>query len=175
MKSISYIDGANLYAAHKNLQRDFDFNKFATAAATLLPRVRPIRQMYFALLRPDQDIDPVRPLLDYLAYNGFQVVEKYMREYTDGQNQSRYRGNVIPDMAVSMVEMSSVVDHITLFSGDGDLLSAVQAVQRKAVQVTVVSPLSMTSDELRRQADQFVDIKDLDVFKPSVPVVGKVK
>jgi uncharacterized LabA/DUF88 family protein len=63
------------------------------------------------------------------------------------------------------MEMAETIDHIVLFSGDGDFRSLVEAVQRKGRKVTVVSTLSsqppMIADELRRQADHFVDLAQM--------------
>jgi uncharacterized LabA/DUF88 family protein len=52
-----------------------------------------------------------------------------------------------------------------LFSGDGDFRALVEALQRSGVRVTVISTIAvqppMIADELRRQADVFTDLKDL--------------
>jgi uncharacterized LabA/DUF88 family protein len=54
---------------------------------------------------------------------------------------------------------------MVLFSGDGDFRSLVEAVQRSGVRVTVVSKIScqppMIADDLRRQADVFTDLVEL--------------
>jgi uncharacterized LabA/DUF88 family protein len=69
------------------------------------------------------------------------------------------------ELAVDVMEMGGHVDHIVLFSGDGDFRRLVEAVQKKGVRVTVVSSIKtqppMVADELRRQADIFVDLGDL--------------
>ncbi len=157
-----FIDGANLYSASKNLGFDIDYKK-------LLDEFRKrgvlIRAYYYTALVEDQEYSPIRPLVDWLDYNGFSLVTKSAREYTDAQGRRRFRGDMDIEIAVDMMEMAPHLDHIVLFSGDGDFRRLVQAVQQRGVRVTVVSTMKsqppMTSDDLRRQADAFVDLADL--------------
>jgi uncharacterized LabA/DUF88 family protein len=69
------------------------------------------------------------------------------------------------EIAVDMMEMSAHADHMVLFSGDGDFRVLLEAVQRRGSRVTVVSTVKsqppMASDDLRRQADSFIDLADL--------------
>jgi uncharacterized LabA/DUF88 family protein len=157
-----FIDGANLHAAAKNLGFDIDFKR-------LLEEFRKrgllIRAYYYTTLVEDQDYSPIRPLVDWLDYNGFTLVTKPAKEYTDRDGRKRYRGDMDIELAVDMLELASRADHMVLFSGDSDFAHLVAAVQRKGVRVTVVSTLKsqppMASDDLRRQADAFVDLADL--------------
>jgi uncharacterized LabA/DUF88 family protein len=157
-----FIDGANLYAAARALNFDTDFKK-------LLDEFRKrgvlIRAYYYTALAEDQEYTPVRPLVDWLDYNGFAVVTKPAREFVDASGRKRFRGDVSVEIAVDMLEMAGAADHMVLFSGDGDFRRLVEAVQRKGARVTVVSTVrsqpAMASDELRRQADAFVDLADL--------------
>ncbi|HLZ77106.1 NYN domain-containing protein [Phenylobacterium sp.] len=157
-----FIDGANLHAAAKNLGFDIDFKR-------LLEEFRKrgllIRAYYYTTLVEDQDYSPIRPLVDWLDYNGFTLVTKPAKEYTDRDGRKRYRGDMDIELAVDMLELAPKADHMVLFSGDSDFASLVAAVQRKGVRVTVVSTLKsqppMASDDLRRQADAFVDLADL--------------
>ena len=157
-----FIDGANLYSAAKGLGFDIDYRK-------LLEEFRQrgvlVRAYYYTALVEDQEYSPIRPLVDWLDYNGFRLVTKPAREYTDAQGRKRWRGDMDVEIAVDMLEMAAHADHLVLFSGDGDFRAAVEAVQRKGCRVTVVSTLKsqppMVSDELRRQADSFVDLADL--------------
>ena len=157
-----FIDGANLHAAAKNLGFDIDFKR-------LLEEFRKrgllIRAYYYTTLVEDQDYSPIRPLVDWLDYNGFTLVTKPAREYTDRDGRKRYRGDMDIELAVDMLELAAKADHMVLFSGDSDFAHLVAAVQRKGVRVTVVSTLKsqppMASDDLRRQADAFVDLADL--------------
>ena len=157
-----FIDGANLYSAAKGLGFDIDYKKLLAEFRT---RGVLIRAYYYTALVEDQDYSPIRPLVDWLDYNGYALVTKTAREYTDSQGRKRWRGDMDIEIAVDMLELASHIDHVVLFSGDGDFRRLVEAVQQKGVRVTVVSTLKsqppMASDDLRRQADNFVDLADL--------------
>ena len=161
-KIVLFIDGANLYSSAKGLGFDIDYKKLLEEF-----RKRGIltRAYYYTALVEDQEYSPIRPLVDWLDYNGYSLVTKTAREYTDSQGRKRWRGDMDIEIAVDMMEMAPHVDHIVLFSGDGDFRRLVQAVQQKGVRVTVVSTMKsqppMASDDLRRQADSFVDLADL--------------
>ncbi|MGA0606950.1 NYN domain-containing protein [Phenylobacterium sp. VNQ135] len=157
-----FIDGANLYSAAKSLGFDIDYRK-------LLEEFRKrsvlVRAYYYTALVENEEYSPIRPLVDWLDYNGYRLVTKAAREYTDSQGRRRWRGDMDVEIAVDMLEMAGHADHVVLFSGDGDFRALVEAVQRKGCRVTVVSTVKsqppMVSDELRRQADTFVDLADL--------------
>jgi uncharacterized LabA/DUF88 family protein len=158
-----FIDGANLYSASKSLNFDIDYRK-------LLDEFRKrgvlMRAYYYTAIVEDQEYSPIRPLVDWLDYNGFAVVTKSVRRYTEpGNGATRIKGDMDIEIAVDMMELCDKVDHMVLFSGDGDFRSLVEAVQRKGVRVSVVSTVStqpaMVADELRRQADEFVDLVTL--------------
>jgi len=157
-----FIDGANLYSAAKAIGFDIDYKK-------LLDEFRKrgllIRAYYYTALVENEDYSPIRPLVDWLDYNGFTMVTKTAREFTDREGRKRWRGDMDMEIAVDMMELASRCDHMVLFSGDGDFRPLVAAVQRQGVRVTVVSTVKsqppMASDDLRRQADSFVDLTDL--------------
>ncbi len=158
-----FIDGANLYSAAKGLNFDIDYKK-------LLDEFRKrgvlVRAYYYTGIVEDQEYSPIRPLVDWLDYNGFTMVTKPVRRWVDAATgQTRTKGNMDIEIAVDMLEMSAHLDHVVLFSGDGDFRRLVEAVQRRGVRVTVVSTTRsqppMAADELRRQADVFVDLSDL--------------
>ena len=157
-----FIDGANLYSASKSLGFDIDYKK-------LLDEFRKrgvlTRAYYYTALVEDQDYSPIRPLVDWLDYNGYSLVTKTAREYTDSQGRKRWRGDMDIEIACDMLEIADRTDHVVLFSGDGDFRRLIEAMQRKGVRVTVVSTVKsqppMASDDLRRQADSFVDLADL--------------
>ncbi|MDR3510918.1 MAG: NYN domain-containing protein [Caulobacteraceae bacterium] len=160
-----FIDGANLYSAAKGLGFDIDYKKLLAEFRT---RGVLVRAYYYTALVEDQDYSPIRPLVDWLDYNGYSLVTKTAREYTDSQGRKRWRGDMDIEIAVDMLELASHIDHVVLFSGDGDFRRLVEAVQQKGVRVTVVSTLKsqppMASDDLRRQADNFVDLADLSAI-----------
>jgi uncharacterized LabA/DUF88 family protein len=129
---------------------------------------RLIRAFYYTALIEDQDYTPIRPLVDWLDYNGYTMVTKPAKEFTDSQGRRKVKGNIDIELAIDMMEIAGKVDHVILFSGDGDFRRLVDAVQRQGVRVTVISTIStqppMIADELRRQADQFIDLVDISEF-----------
>lgn len=154
-----FIDGSNLYAAAKSLDFDIDYKSLLKWAST---RGRLVRTFYYTALIDDQEYSPIRPLVDWLDYNGYSMVTKPTKEFTDAQGRKKIKGNMDIELAIDMMEMADRVDHIILFSGDGDFRRLVEAVQRKGVRVTVVSSIKtsppMVADDLRRQADHFLDL-----------------
>jgi uncharacterized LabA/DUF88 family protein len=157
-----FIDGANLYSAARSLDFDIDYRRLREHFAS---QARVIRAMYYTALIEDQEYSPIRPLVDWLDYNGFTMVTKPTKEFTDAAGRRKIKGNMDIELAVDLMEMAPNLDHIVLFSGDGDFRRLVEAVQRKGTRVTVVSTVEssppMVADELRRQADNFIDLRDL--------------
>ncbi len=157
-----FIDGANLYAAAKNLGFDVDYRRLLQWMSS---QSRLVRAFYYTALVEDQEYSPIRPLIDWLDYNGYTMVTKPAKEFTDATGRRKIKGNMDIELAIDMMELADHVDHIVLFSGDGDFRRLVESVQRKGVRVTVVSTMRsqppMVADELRRQADSFVDLMDL--------------
>lgn len=160
-----FIDGANLYAAARSLGFDIDYRKLLDHFAEA-ERGRLIRAFYYTALLEDQEYSPIRPLVDWLDYNGFTMVTKPVKEFTDASGRRKIKGNMDIELAIDLMEMSPHLDHAILFSGDGDFRRLVEAVQRKGVRVTVVSTVRtqppMIADELRRQADSFIELYDLE-------------
>ena len=157
-----FIDGSNLYAAAKTLGFDIDYKKLR---AEFAQRGKLVRAFYYTALVEDQEYSPIRPLVDWLDYNGFTMVTKPAKEYTDQTGRRKVKGNMDLELAVDAMELAPTVDHIVLFSGDGDFRVLVEAVQRRGVRVSVVSTIRsqppMIADDLRRQADNFIDLEDL--------------
>ena len=154
-----FIDGANLYATAKTLGFDIDYKRLLKefqSRGTLL------RAFYYTAIIEDQEYSSIRPLIDWLDYNGYTVVTKATKEFIDASGRRKVKGNMDIELAVDAMELAEHVDQIVLFSGDGDFRSLVEAVQRRGVRVTVVSTISsqppMIADELRRQADHFIDL-----------------
>lgn len=154
-----FIDGANLYAAARALEFDIDYRKLLQWSAT---QGRLVRAFYYTALIENEEYSPIRPLVDWLDYNGYTMVTKPTKEFVDAQGRRKIKGNMDIELAIDMMEMADHVDHIMLFSGDGDFRRLIEAVQRKGVRVTVVSTIKssppMVADELRRQADHFLDL-----------------
>ena len=158
----AFIDGANLYQAARALGFDIDYKRLLQ---TLAADCRFVRAYYYTALLDEQEYSPIRPLVDWLDYNGYTMVTKPLKEFTQSTGRRRFKGNMDVEIAVDVMEMTPHVDHIVLISGDGDFRCLVEAVQRRGVRVTVASTIRtqppMVADELRRQADFFLDLADL--------------
>jgi uncharacterized LabA/DUF88 family protein len=157
-----FIDGANLYATAKSLGFDIDYKRLLREFQS---KGRLMRAFYYTALIEDQEYSSIRPLIDWLDYNGYAVVTKPTKEFVDSLGRRKVKGNMDIELAVDAMEMAEHLDHIVLFSGDGDFRSLVEAVQRKGVRVSVISTITtqppMIADELRRQADEFIDLVHL--------------
>jgi uncharacterized LabA/DUF88 family protein len=164
-KTALFIDGANLYKAAKALGFDMDYKSLlakSRAAAKL------VRAYYYTAIQEDRDQDysPLRPLVDWLDYNGYTMVTKMTREFTDSQGRRRFKGSTDIELVVDVMTLAPKLDHVVIFTGNGDFKRLIEAVQAQGVRVTVVSTVKsqppMASDELRRQADRFIDLAELE-------------
>lgn len=158
-----FIDGSNLYAAARSLGFDIDYKRLLELFSS---KGHLVRAFYYTAMVEDQEYSPIRPLVDWLDYNGYTMVTKPTKEFTDAAGRRKIKGNMDIELAIDMMEMAEHLDHIVLFSGDGDFRRLVEAVQRKGVRVTVCSTVRsqppMVADELRRQADTFLELLDLE-------------
>lgn len=157
-----FIDGANLHASVRAVGFDIDFRRLLRV---FRENSRLIRATYFAAIEDEGDHQRVRPLVDWLSYNGFAIVTKRLRVYTDDAGGRRVRGDIGVELTVVALGLAQHLDHIVIFSGDGDLRYLAAALQQMGKRVSVVSTLGThpvtVADELRRQADQFVDLSEL--------------
>jgi uncharacterized LabA/DUF88 family protein len=157
-----FIDGSNLYAAAKALGFDIDYKLLRQEFER---RGKLLRAFYYTALLENDDYSPIRPLVDWLHYNGFCMVTKPAKEYTDSQGRRKVKGNMDIELAVDAMELAPRLDHVVLFSGDGDFKPLVESLQRQGVRVSVVSTIRsqppMIADELRRQADNFIELDAL--------------
>src|SRR6202045_2991796 len=157
-----FIDGANLYATAKTLGFDIDYKRLLTDFQN---RGTLVRAFYYTAIIEDQEYSSIRPLVDWLDYNGYTVVTKATKEFIDASGRRKVKGSMDIELAVDAMELAGQIDQMMLFSGNGDFRSLVAAVQRRGVRVTVVSTIAtqppMVADELRRQADIFQDIVEL--------------
>lgn len=167
-KMAMFIDGSNLYAASRALDFDIDYSRLLAWASK---QGRLVRAFYYTALMDEQDYSPIRPLVDWLDYNGYTMVTKPTKEFVDSSGRRKIKGNMDIELAIDVMEMAEKVDHIIIFSGDGDFRRLIEAVQRKGVRVSVVSTIQstppMVADELRRQADNFIDLQSL------IPAIGR--
>jgi uncharacterized LabA/DUF88 family protein len=161
-KTALFIDGVNMHFTARALGFDLDFRRLLRETQ-LFGQVT--RAFYYTVVNEDRENISIRPLLDWLAYNGYTVVTKATKEFVDQTGRRRTNASMDVELAVDAMEMAEHIDHVVLFSGNGDFSALIEALQRRGVRVTVVSTMSthppMVADELRRQADLFVDLVDL--------------
>jgi uncharacterized LabA/DUF88 family protein len=157
-----FIDGPNLYATAKTLGIDIDFKR---VLQEFQGRGTLVRAFYYTAVAEDSEYVSIRPLIDWLGYNGYTVVAKTTKEFVDVSGHRKVKGNIDVELAVDALELAQHIDEIVLFSGDGSFASLVAALQRRGVRVNVVSSIAssppMIASDLRRQADRFLDLKDL--------------
>src|SRR6187399_223521 len=158
-----FIDGANLYSAARSLGFDIDYRRLLKV---FREKGRLVRAYYYTALVEDQEYSPIRPLIDWLDYNGYTMVTKPTKEFTDALGRRKIKGNMDIELTVDAMRLVENLDHVVLFTGDGDFRALVGALQMRGRRVSVVSTLQtqppMVADELRRQADQFIDLADLE-------------
>ncbi len=141
------IDGANLYATSKALAFDIDYKRLLTL---FRQKAQLVRALYYTAIAEEQEYSSIRPLIDWLDYNGYTMVTKPTKEFTDTLGRRRVKGNMDIELAVDAMRLSSVLDHIVLFSGDGDFRSLVAALQQNGKRVSVVSTLQTQPPDGRR-------------------------
>jgi uncharacterized LabA/DUF88 family protein len=160
-KTALFIDGTNLHYTAKALGFDIDFKRLIEEFEK---RGSILRSYYYTTISEGTE-SAVRPLVDWLDYNGFTVRAKPAKEFDDGDGRRKIKRNIGVELAVDVLEIAKHLDQLVLFSGDGDFRSLVEAVQRRRTHVTVVSSVRtrppMVADELRRQADAFLELDDL--------------
>ncbi|MXV44083.1 NYN domain-containing protein [Saccharibacter sp. 17.LH.SD] len=157
-----FINGASLHHAARNLGFEVDF----LALRALFEQHSSFqRAFYYAAMPETEDYSPLRPLTDWLAYNGYHLVTKTAREFTSHSGQRRVKGNMNVELAVDLIEQGPRLDHAVIISGDSDLRRAVEAIQTRGTRVTVISSVKTTppmiGDDLRRQTDHFVELSDI--------------
>ena len=159
---VLFIDGPNLFTAAKTLGFDIDYRRLLEEFQS---RGTLVGAFYYTTIFEDQEYTSIRPLIDWLDYNGYTVVTKPAKEFDDGDGRRKIKRNMHVELVVDAMELADHVDQMVLLSGDGDFRPLVEAVQRRGVRVTVVSTISnhspMIADELRRQADVFTDLVEL--------------
>ena len=158
-----FVDGANLYATAKALGFDIDYKRLLALFRT---KGQLVRALYYTALAEDQEYSSISPLVDWLDYNGYMMVTKPTKEFTDSFGRRKIKGNMDIELTVDAMRLVEHLDHVVLFTGDGDFRALVAALQQRGRRVSVVSTLQtqppMVADELRRQADQFIDLADLE-------------
>src|SRR5690554_7236023 len=138
-KIVLFIDGANLYATSKAIGIDIDYRRLL---AEFKAKAYLLRANYYTALVEDQEYSSIRPLIDWLDYNGFTVVTKPAKEFTDSAGRRKIKGNMDIELTVDALELAPQVDHYVIFSGDGDFRTLVDALQRKGRKVSIVSTMA---------------------------------
>lgn len=164
-ETVVLIDGANFWSTCKNLGFDIDYKALLEL---LRKHFNIIRVSYYtATLTDSENVTKIRPILDWLSYNGYKVVEKpakVIRDRETGQI-TKIKGNMDIEIAIDALDAAEYAKVIILFTGDGDFTELVRALQRKGVRVIVVSSMKTTAimiaDDLRRQADFFVEVSTM--------------
>src|SRR5512141_3256162 len=134
-----FIDGANLYATAKTLGFDIDYKRLLKefqSLGTLL------RAFYYTAIIEDQEYSSIRPLIDWLDYNGYTVVTKATKEFIDASGRRTVKGNMDIELAHDALQLGQRVALLLLFCCGGEFRAVVQAVHRRGVRVTVVSTIS---------------------------------
>jgi len=97
-----------------------------------------------------------------LDYNGYVVIQKPTKNFINAETGiTKIKGDMDVEMVVDMLKLAGKIDHIILYTGDGDFVPAVHAVQSCGVFVTVVSAMTVAADELRRAADEYIDLAEM--------------
>lgn len=156
------IDGHHLHVASRALDFEIDFKLLRDEFSR---RGKLMSMAYFCTVQEVDDYCPQRPRLDWLSYNGYRTNTKLMKEYVDASGKKRTKGSMCVEIAISALEGAGSSDHTILFLGDGDYCPLVGAMQRRNTRVTIIStlksPVPMVSDDLRRQADSFIELNDI--------------
>jgi len=171
-----FIDGPNFHATARALGFEVDYRRLL---AEFDKGCKLVRALYYTTIFDDQEYSSVRPLVDWLDYNGYAVVTKAAKEYVDASGRRRTKNRPGVELAVDVLQLAGHLDDVVLFSGDGDFRPLVAAIQRRGVRVSVVSTIStappMIADELRRQADLFIDLIDLKASIERVPQSAAIR
>lgn len=160
--AVMLVDGSNIYATAKALGFQMNYKSVIDSWEGEV-----LKAFYFTALIEEQE-NFVKPLVDWLTYNGWTTITKAASEWMDPVTQKKkVKGNMDIEIATIAFEMAltGCVTDIVLFTGDGDFRFLVEALQRRfGIRITIVSSIRtrppMCADVLRRQADAFIDIAD---------------
>jgi uncharacterized LabA/DUF88 family protein len=175
-----FIDGADLDATCKALGFHVDFKKVLELFRST---TRLIRATYYALYSEQQEYSPVRPLVDWLGYNGYMTVSKSAKEISDNAGRHYVANSIAVELTIDAIQLAPSLDHVVLFSSSADYRSLLAALQKSGRRVTVISSRKAAersvSDELRRQCDQFIELDDLQdriaLELPPEPIVERTR
>lgn len=157
-----FIEGPALYAAARSIGLDIDYRRLL---GFFRQRSYLVRTLYYTPVSENEEFVTVRPLIDWLEYNGFYVVTKPVKVYVDVAGRRKTKGSLHVDMAVHALQLAENLDHLILASSAGGFSSLSAALQAKGKRVSVLSTLksgpAFVEDDLRRRADQFIELADI--------------
>lgn len=149
-----FFDGANHSKALSKSGVDMNFGP-------LLQNLRKTYDVesarYYSGISDEDEHRNIREFLKGLSSKGYDVITKPVKKFPDGT----IKGNVDVEIAVDMVSMAPRLDRVILFSGDGDFAYLVRTVQGMGVYVTVCSHSTFTAMDLKTQANEFLELRDL--------------
>jgi len=171
MRTGIFIDGSNFHETIKTLGIPVDYARIRD----LFPEVH--SAMYFTALLPKEIHSGLRPLVDWLQDHGWQVIHKEAKRYVDDSGREKIKGNMDIELALNVYDLvkEKAIEHVALFTGDGDFRYLVERVQQLGAYVTVFSSDDMVSRDLKRQAQRYVDIDTLrsDIIRRDEPMVRR--
>jgi uncharacterized LabA/DUF88 family protein len=152
------VDGSNVHSTMSRLGFTIDYSR-------LLKHFHVSLAYYFTALPPKDEQSTIRPLVDYLEYNEWSIIQKEWKELRDSRTGEVFtKGNMDVEIAVLAKEIAKNVDTLYLMSGDGDFRFLIESLQRHdGVRVIVISSkkAEICADSLRRQANKFIEIEEI--------------
>lgn len=160
-----FFDGPSIYAILKRRDVKIDYKKLHAYFESVS---RYIRGSYFTTIREtdDSENDRIAKLLNFLELNGYEVCTRLAREFETTEGYRRIKGGMVSDITIAMTDAANRADSIILFTGDSDLVPAIDRCRSMGARVIIVSSdgTGITSgefDDLQRSADKIVDVSDL--------------
>ena len=123
-KLAMFIDGVNTHAAARALGFDIDYQRLLTEFQS---RGTLVRVFFYTVIVEDWEFSALRPLIDWLDYNGFTVITKAAKVFDDGEGRRGLKRNISVELAIDAMELADYLDQIVLFAGDGDFRSLMKA------------------------------------------------
>lgn len=163
-KVVALIDGLSLHRSARSLGFVCDFKKLKEwLGKVCVPGANLVRVHYYTPLEDSDQHSDLRPLVDWLDYNGFSVFEKY---FVRRENGTIPFVSILPELYTdALMYTHTSISHFVLFVGDSDYAPLINALKSRGASVIVVSSLkdsnAPVADVLRRSSDSFVDLLDI--------------
>jgi uncharacterized LabA/DUF88 family protein len=151
-----FFDMSNLYFAARDLGVRIDYARLLE----FLANGRRLHRAYaYMAISPDES--SAIPFLTWLRRNGFRVVTKPLKRFSDGTT----KGDLDMELAVDLLTQAPYIDIAIIVSGDGDFTYLVDRAQRLGLRVEIASTPRYTAIELLEIADRYIDLEsNLSVF-----------